>query len=275
MVSRVASESTREPAQVEPRPTTSRRDLALVLGLWVGAPLLLIALKQTGLPVGSFLRRHDSLAGLPRGLHGVVANILLVPLGALVVVSFRLTLGLRVLGPFRSILLAFAFLSTGIVVGLSFFSATVAILIFSRPFVRALRLPYFGRVSVMLSLVAVLLILATLSGTWLSSAALRGVAHFPIVVLCLIGEAVAKAIRTEGAVVGVWRASMTALGAVLVTAVASIAGLRELLLRNPELMLIETAAIVFVARFCAWRLLDSLNPRARKQPEQRPMAVAG
>jgi hypothetical protein len=275
MVSRVDSEPTAQPEpESVPEPSTSRRELVLLLGLFIGAPLVLLVLKQTGLPAASFLRRHDSLAGLPQSLHGVVANILLVPLGSLVVVSFRLTLGLRVLGPFRSILLAFAFLSTGILVGLAFFAATVAILIFSRPLVRALRLPYFGRVSVMLSLVAVLLVIATLAGTWLSSAALRGVAHFPIVVLCLIGEAVSKAIRTEGAVVGVWRASMTALGAVLVTAVASVGGLRELLLRNPELMLIETAAIAFVARFCAWRLLDWLNPGARKSAP-RPVAVSG
>jgi hypothetical protein len=94
-------------------------------------------------------------------------------------------------------------------------------------------------------------------------------------VLCLIGEAVAKAIRAEGTVVGVWRASTTALGAVIVTVVASIGGLRELLLRNPELMLIETAAIVVVARFCAWRLLDSLNPGVPKRATHRPVAARG
>jgi len=38
--------------------------------------LVLLVLKQTGLPAASFLRRHDSLAGLPQSLHGVVANIL-------------------------------------------------------------------------------------------------------------------------------------------------------------------------------------------------------
>jgi hypothetical protein len=262
-------------SQVESERKPQRRELVLLIFVWVGLPLMLVSLKQTGLPVAAFLRRHDSLTSLPPGLHQVVGNILLVPMGALIIVFFRLTLGLRVLGPFRSILLAFAFLSTGIVIGLVFFAVTVAILVLARPVVRTLRLPYFGRVSVMLSLVALLVIFATLSGTWLGSGALRGVVHFPIVVLCLIGEAVAKAMRSEGATVGVWRASMTAIGAVVVTAVASIAGLRDLLLHYPELMLVETAAIAFVARFCAWRLFAWLNPGVRPEPARRPVAVNG
>jgi hypothetical protein len=260
---------------VESKRTPSRSELIALVLLWVAAPLALVVVKQTGLPVAAFLRRHDSLTSLPAGLHQLAGNILLVPLGALIVVGFRLTLGLRVLGPFRSILLAFAFLSTGIVVGLVFFAATVAILVLARPVVRKLRLPYFGRVSVMLSLVALLVILATLSGTWLGSGALRGVGHFPIVVLCLIGEAVAKAIRTDGAAVGVWRASMTAAAAVVVTTVASVAGLRDLLLQYPELMLVETAAIAIVARFCAWRVLARLNPPVRQRPGRQRVAVSG
>jgi hypothetical protein len=246
----------------------------------VGLPLLLIALKTSGLPPAAFLRRHDTLANLSPGLRHTVADILLVPLGALIVVVFRLTLGLRLLGPFRSILLAFAFLVTGVWIGLAFFTVTIAVLVAVRPLVQSLRLPYFGRVSVMLSLVAMLLVVVTLAGTWLGSPSLRGVAHFPIVVLCLVSEAVARAIKKEGVGTGVWRAAMTALAAVLVTGVASLGALRELLLRDPELMLAETAAIVVVSSFGAWRVLERLNPgsggsRARVEQPTHPSVVGG
>ncbi|MDQ6806283.1 MAG: hypothetical protein M3065_15280 [Actinomycetota bacterium] len=240
--------------------------------LGLALPLLLIAIKASGLPPAAFLRRHDTLTNLPSGLSHTVADILLVPLGALIVVVFRLTLGLRLLGPFRSILLAFAFLSTGIWIGLAFFAATIAVLVAVRPLVRSLRLPYFGRVSVMLSFVAMLLIAVTLTGTWLSSASLRGVAHFPIVVLCLVGEAVARSIKKEGVTTGVWRAAMTALAGVIVTGVASIGALRSLLLRDPELMLVGATAIVLVSRFCAWRVLERLNPRSDASPPLRDRA---
>lgn len=257
-----------------------RREVLTLTACALGPPVLLIAVKASGTPLGAFLRHHDTLTNLPSGLRHTVADILLVPLGALIVVVFRLTLGLRLLGPFRSILLAFAFLVTGVWIGLAFFAATIAVLVAARPLVRSLRLPYFGRVSVMLSLVAMLLVAVTLSGTWFSSPSLRGVAHFPIVVLCLVGEAVARAIKKEGVTTGVWRAAMTALAAVAVTGVASIGALRELLLLDPELMLAEVAAIIAVSTFCAWRVLERLNPgsegsRPRTDRARRPSVVRG
>src|SRR5207248_1788801 len=122
------------------------RFLALTL-----IPAAVIAIGRIhGLPTVGFLSHHVSLAPTPRGLQHTVTDILLVPIGALIVVVFRLTLGVSLLGPFRSILLAFAFLASGIVLGLAFLAGTIVILVIARPMVKALRLPYFGRVSVMI-----------------------------------------------------------------------------------------------------------------------------
>jgi membrane protein implicated in regulation of membrane protease activity len=59
---------------------------------------------------------------------------------------------------------------------------------------------------------------------------------------------------------GLWRTAMTALVAVVVAAVASYGPLRDLLVRYPELLLVNVALIVLVSTYCAWRLLDRLNP---------------
>jgi hypothetical protein len=224
-------------------------------------PAGLIALGRIdGLPTADFLAKHLALTGTPRGLQRAVQDILLVPLGALVVVIFRLTLGIRVLGPFRSILLAFAFLITGIGLGVVFLATTVLILVAARPAIKALNLPYFGRVSVMISAVAFVMVVAILSGSWLRSASLLNVAHFPIVVLVLVGEKVAATIKREGLASGLWRASTTALVGIVVTAVASIPGLDHVLLAHPELLLVEIWLIVVVSTLCPWRLLAGLNP---------------
>ena len=188
--------------------------------------------------------------------------MLIVPLGALVVVTFRLTLGLRLLGPFRSILLALGFVATGIVTGLIFVAATIGALLAAPTVVSSLRLPYFGRVSVMLSAVAILLVIGAIAGTWAGSASVADTARFPIIVLCLIAEAVARTIRKEGARAGVSRLAATSLVAVVVTALASTDALRVTLERRPELLLAEAALIVVVARFCAWRLLQRPGLRA-------------
>jgi 7 transmembrane helices usually fused to an inactive transglutaminase len=253
-------------ARRRPQQTATARFLAVTLGV----PLLLTIGKWPGVPTAPYLTEHVSLVPAPPELRHTLDDVLLVPLGALVVVVARLTLGLRVLGPFRSILLAFGFVVTGIATGLVFFAVTVAALLVLRPMVRALRLPYFGRVSVMLSAVALLLVLGAMAGTWLGSEELIGTAHFPIVVLCLIGEAVARSIRTEGVRAGLWRATMTALVAVAVAGLASIGPLRDLLVRRPELLLVQTALIVLVARHCAWRLLAGIGDRV-----PRPARIAG
>jgi 7 transmembrane helices usually fused to an inactive transglutaminase len=217
--------------------------------------------RLRALPTAPFLSRHLTLLDAPRGLQQTLDDILLVPIGALVVVTFRLTLGIHVLGPFRSILLAFAFLVTGIWLGLLFLAVTVAILVVIRPLIKSLRLPYFGRVSVMISTVALVMVAWTLIGGWLSAPSLRNLAHFPIVVLVLVGEKVAVTIRKQGTRTGLWRATTTALIGVVLTGIASIPGLDRLLRGRPELILVEIAMIVIVSTVCQWRLLQSLNPR--------------
>jgi hypothetical protein len=229
--------------------------------------------RLPGLPTSGVMARHASLLTTPAGLHHTLTNILLVPIGALVVVIFRLTLGVRLLGPFRSILLAFAFLTTGIGLGLAFLAATILILVVARPMIKALSLPYFGRVSVMISAVALVMTVAALSGDWLRSPSLLNVAHFPIVVLVLVGEKVAVTMKREGVRCGIWRATTTAAVGVVVTAIASIPGLGRVLLGHPELLLVEICLIVVVSTLCGWRLLDSLNPRSGATA-RRPHATA-
>jgi hypothetical protein len=239
------------------------------------APAALLTLARLpALPTSAYLTKHLTLLTVPLSLQHTLTHILLVPLGALLVVFARLTLGIHVLGPFRSILLAFAFVATGLVLGLVFLVATVLILVLARPVVSSLRLPYFGRVSVLISAVAVVMVMVTLAGGWLRSASLRNVAEFPIVVLLLVGEKVAVTIRRDGIHCGVWRAGTTALIGVALTGVNAIPGLEQLLLGRPELLLVEIAFIVIVSTLGTWRLLEAINPRPRTaHPRPAPHAV--
>src|SRR5262249_404479 len=134
----------------------------------------------------------------------------------------------------------------------------------ARPLVRSLRLPYFGRASLMISAVAVVMVMVTLVGSWLQKSSLFNVAHFPIVVLVLVGEKVAVSIRRDGAWCGVWRAATTARIGVALTSIASIPGVPRLLLGHPELLLVEIAPIVIISTFCDWRLLERFNPKPRR-----------
>lgn len=251
--------SRRKPAQ------GVRPFLALTLGL----PALLMLARLPGSPVAAALARHLSLTDMGVDLERVLGDIVFVPLGALVVVVFRLTLGIRVLGPFRSILLAFALLGTGILTGLLFLALTVAVLVLARPLIRALRMPYYGRISVMLSLVALMIVCGGLVGRWLGDADLADVAHFPVVVLCLVSEAVARELQREGVRSALWRVAATALVGVVVAGIGSLSPLRSALLERPELMLVQIALIVVVSRHAAWRLL-ARDPRPKRSAVPTP-----
>jgi hypothetical protein len=248
----------REDAETTHAPPKLARVQLFVLALFFVLPLLLIAVKASGAPAAAFLMQYFSFAEIP--LQHAMRHVLLVPLGAILVVLFRLTLGVQVLGPFRPILIAFAFQLTGILPGLLFLLLIVAMILSIRPLIRALRLPYFGRVSVMLSAVTVLLAVAILAARSLHLEVWQGIAHFPVVVLCLVSEAFARTIKSEGVGSGLWRGGMTIIIAVLLAWLAEIPLLSRLLLSYPELLVMQIAIIVLISKYCAWHIFDGLNP---------------
>ncbi|MHC4717815.1 MAG: 7TM domain-containing protein [Planctomycetota bacterium] len=248
-----------------------------VLALILAAPLALALVKLSPLPGSAFLAGKLSLERLPEEMHSRLRYILLVPFGAMLVVFVRLTLGIRVLGPFRSILLAIAFHITGIGVGLAFVGIVVGVIVALRPVLKGIRLPYFGRVSVILSAVALIFVLAILLSVWLGHAWLRSVAYFPIVVLCLAGEGFARTLAKEGMRSALWRGGATVLLAVLIALISGTGTFGQILSRHPELLISQIACVIVISEYLNWRLLEGLNPKPvkRKRTSKRRLRPPG
>ncbi len=253
-------------------PGSGRGPILWWIGLLVAIPVVVITYKLSALPGAARLAEATSFAGFPDELNDRLRYVLFVPLGALVVVLVRVTLGIRVLGPFRSILLAIAFQITGIGLGLFFLALVIGIVAATRPLLRSMRVPYFGRVSVTLSLVAATMMLAIMVGESLGLQALQRVVYFPIVVLCLTGEGFARTLRREGVRSALWRGSMTALAAVLITGLTEIPGLAGTLVRFPELLFLQIGLILAISEFLGFRLLIFLNPVPQKKRRRRKRA---
>ena len=241
----------------------------LILAMLIVSPLVVMVCKWPALPTSGFFMRAFSLAGLSGNRERRVEYILSVPFGATLVVFFQLFLGIRLFGPFRSILLAVAFLITGILPGLAFLAIVIGIVLATRPFIKAIRLPYFARVSVILSIVALIMLMALLSSTWLGIESLSRVAYFPIIALCLMGEGFAGTLSKEGLGSALWRGAMTAFVAVLITFLFQINGFRKVFLYFPELLILEIGCIILVAEFFDFRLLTRLNPPAVRKSSSR------
>lgn len=252
----------------------SKRNLSgkqkLTLGLLFIVPLLVVVGKWSVLPTSGFFLHVFSLVEIPENMQNRVAYILFVPFAATLVVFFRLVLGIRLLGPFRSILIAVAFQITGVLLGLIFLAAVISIVVIIRPIVKAIRLPYFARVSVILSAVASIMLGALLLSAWFDFEWLSRVVYFPIVVLCLTGEGFARTLSREGVRSALWRGTTTALVAVLITLLSQINGFRNLFLYFPELLIVQIGCIVAIAEFFDLRLLAWLNPPAAKKRSSRP-----
>ncbi|MEZ4651350.1 MAG: 7TM domain-containing protein [Candidatus Eisenbacteria bacterium] len=239
------------------------------LVLTIGIPLVIIALKHSPWAIAEPLRELLSLAGTGDEIRGRVGNVLLVPLGAAIVVFFRIALGIRVLGPFRSVLLAMAFQVTGIPLGIFFLGLVIAVIVAARPVIRKLRLPYFSRLSVTLSTVAAIIMMTLVFARALGLESLGRAAYFPIVVLALTADGFARTLRREGKRSALWRGSMTALVAVLITALARVPTVLSLVVHYPELLLAEIGGMILISYFLGFRALAFLNPPLPKKRKKK------
>jgi D-alanine-D-alanine ligase len=229
-------------------------------GAMIVAPLLLLAAKLSGGPAGEWLARTVSLQSVADNLKLRMGYVLFLPLGSVVIVLVRLTLGIRLLGPFRSVLIAVAFQVTGILLGIIFLGLLAGLIVLIRPRLRKLRLPYFGRVSFILGTVAAMIVGMILIAHALGLRSIETIAYFPIVVLCLIGEAFARKLKTEGAASAFWRGGMTAMAAVIITLASRVPGFEGVMLAYPEILSLQLAAIVLISELLDLRLFERFNP---------------
>jgi len=275
------------PADDRPEPTPAARvslirpkgklrpGYAWMLSILVVLATALTVGRMSWAPTAEVLGRFVSPASLPPSMLERVSYLLFVPVGALVVVLVRLTLGIRLLGPFRSILLAIAFQITGVMLGLLVLAAVIAAIVLLRPHLKQMGLPYFSRVSVILGIVSGLMIGAVLVASGLGLDHLRSVAYFPIVVLCLCGDGFAIKLNKEGPASALWRGATTAGVAVLITWISNIPGFDWFLLSFPELIIHLVVWMIVVSEYFDLRLLAWLNPVAPEEGEQpRPTTRA-
>lgn len=229
----------------------------MLLGLGIAG------VKHSGLPVAESFQKTISLETTYLKTLSGFDSVLLVPLGGLIVVVIRITLGIRMLGPFRPILIAIGLNGAGIVVGLAFFVLVLVVMLLVRPRLRGHGLPYFARLSILVATVVLLEIALVIAGNAFDIDELGRAVYFPIIVLCLAAEGFARVLTEEGKVTAVWRGCTTLGAAVVIEMVHEIPGLFELQLQYPEGIFILIAAMIVVGKGMDFRLLEGLNPRSR------------
>jgi D-alanine-D-alanine ligase len=246
------------------------RSTLTALVVMAAVPFLLILCRSLAMPggeslplgplrdFGQALDRSFTLDWIPPHDRGAILYLLLLPTGALLVAFTRLTLGIRVLG-FRAILIAMGFRASGVGPSLALMAVVVGTIIVIRPWFRSIRLPLYARIAVILCLSATFMIGAILIAPSLRSETIWSVAFFPVIIMAMLAEGVAKTLEEDDAVAAVWRSAWTIGLALFILLVDRL--LAPLLYQFPELMLTELIAIVFVAEFMDARLLQEWPAR--------------
>lgn len=232
-------------------------------------PLALAIGRLPFLPTSSFLTGYFSLAHLSDHFRAALENVLFVPTGALVVVIFRLTLGIQMLGLFRPILLAIAFNIIGIPISVAFLVVVLTFIVFLRPFLSTDH--NYARIAVMLSIAATLLLIPLIVGSWLRVAWLMKIADFPVIALCLTCESFARVLEREGVREAIWRTLTTAFVAAIITTLTSLSGVLDLFLHFPELLMAQAGCIMLINKHLDIRLFENTQPPASERV--RPSAA--
>lgn len=232
-------------------------------------PFLMVTIRMLALPnvmssgapwdairvMGSTLTEVFSLSPVLPEMRGRVFFLLFIPTCALLSVLVRLTLGIRVLG-FRAILIALAFHACGVIPSLVLIAVALTLVAVLRPRLKRMRLPYHSRVSVILCAVAGIMVIALLAGPRLQMESMWSVTFFPVIVLALLAEGIARTVEREGTRSAYWRTFTTLTVAFLVASISRVLPIREILLEFPELCLVQIAAIPLVSEFLDLRLLQ-------------------
>src|SRR5262245_27617761 len=278
--------------RLRPKGNLTRAELFLLLALAI-VPLISVAIRISALPgmlgppmskgllpsIGHELNQMLSLDQTPATDRGQILYLLFLPTGALIVAIARLTFGLRVIG-FRSILISVGFQHAGILPSLMLIAVVVTTVLTLRPALVRFRLPYYARLSVVMSLSVVILLLSLLVAPWLRSDMLFGLGFFPVLILGLLAERIAKTLDRDSWRTACWRGGMTLGIAILLAGIGMIPGLREVQIRFPELVLTQFISVIFVSEYLDFRMFQDLDARLsgvaapRLFSDQRGLRVA-
>lgn len=192
-------------------------------------------------------------AGIPVSMFQM---ILLLPVGAFLVAIFKNIIGLKTYGVFLPVLIAMSWLDMGLFAGIALLTILITVVGLVNYPLERWGIQFNSKISAMLMAVVIAAICSVkilhMTGWLLASAPL----FFPIIILTITSERVARKIEEEG-----FRASAELYGTTLLVAtviyfVLSSPSIQNLLLTFPELIISVAGFNLFLGKWIGLRLLE-------------------
>ncbi|MFP4560192.1 MAG: inactive transglutaminase family protein [Thiohalorhabdus sp.] len=259
---------------INPRDGSTGRPEDLLLWGTGHAPLLeveggrdsrvLYSMIQRSIPASSAMQdqlREESLLdfsihSLPLGEQALFKNILLIPVGALVVVLLRILVGIQTSGTFMPVLIALAFMQTTLTTGLIAFVLIVGTGLLIRTYLSRLNLLLVARVSAVIITVILIISLYSLLAYRMGVNEGLVITFFPTIILSWTIERMSILWEEEGA----WEVLVQG-GGSLLTAVLAYLAMSEPLVRHLSfnflgVQLILMAVVLLLGSYTGYRLSE-------------------
>lgn len=204
---------------------------------------------------------------------GVPANtlvlLLLFPVTATLIAIFRHVIGLRGFGVYTPAVLAVAFLSTGLWIGLLFFGLVFAITTIGKSLLARLRLQYLPRTALLIWFVSLSMFSFMVLAPEISLSNVAVVGIFPILVLVLLSENFLEA-EQMGSFRGAMQLTLETLFLAGISALfMRTLAVQEFVILHPEFTILSVFVMnVLVGRYTGLRVMELLRFRSVMEPEE-------
>ena len=239
---------------------------ALFTAKGVSKPKLRFSVIQTQVPVISTIQQNIngsnseflnfSLFTLPASQQNAFKQILLIPMGVLIVVILRILVGIRTMGTFMPVLFSLAFIQTSLLNGLVMFFVIVFSGLFIRFYLSRLRLLLVARISAVIIVVIAIMSLMSIISYKLGLTQALSVTFFPMIILSWTIERMSILWEEEGG----REVFIQGSGSLLVAVLAYFAMMNEyaayLFFSFPELLMVVLAVIIVIGRYTGYRLSE-------------------
>ena len=209
------------------------------------------------------------LTRLPASMQGIIALILLLPIGALITAVFRNIIGVRTFGTFTPSLIALSFVQADWRTGTAVFFAVLSIGIFVRFLVNKLKLLMVARLSIILTLVVLCMTMAVSTLDYFGLTPSASAVLLPMVILTMMVERFIITSEEDG-----YPEAFRILAGTLAVATCCFFILRveeigRLVLTFPEVQLLNVAVLLLIGRYSGYRLSELWRFRdVAKLPDQ-------
>ncbi|MDN5213183.1 7TM domain-containing protein [Fulvivirgaceae bacterium BMA12] len=188
--------------------------------------------------------------------HDMFKMLLLLPFGAFLVAVFKNVIGFKTYGVFLPVLISLSLLETGLVPGLLLFTIIIAVVVLVNFPLTQWHIQYNAKISLMLIAVVITALLAIqilhTTGWLVASAPL----FFPIIILTIISERMARKIEEEGTRNATELYVTTLLVTVLIYFVLSSEFIQHFVLTFPEIILTIAGINLLLGKWIGLRVME-------------------